>query len=195
MSSKSPPGYETEGKCWNALKSSIWREQFSSSTQKKATEKNWSSGHAWSIPSPTATNDITKPTASKTTSKRPLPDPSPLVPLISRHLGLLVMLVLVHKWATYLQTIHENQYWFSNIRVSYSRNSPRNASKCLYWLPLGKSQLGSTVSAVKLVLVRVTPLYLSIKQCYEFWMEAPIRGRVFWENHSICKTFVVEQQI
>jgi len=63
-----------------------------------------------------ASNEIAKPTASKTTSKRPLPDPSPLVPLISRHLGLLVMLVLVHKWATYLQTIHENQYWFSNIR-------------------------------------------------------------------------------
>merc|ERR1719423_66162 len=57
-----------------------------------------------------------KVAASTAPKKRPLPDPSPLVPHTSKHLGLLVMLVLASKWATYLTTIHENQYWFSNIR-------------------------------------------------------------------------------
>ena len=56
--------------------------------------------------------------ASTAPKKRPLPDPSPLVPHISKHLGLLVMLVLASKWATYLTTIHENNLWFSNIRVT-----------------------------------------------------------------------------
>jgi hypothetical protein len=49
--------------------------------------------------------------------------PKPLLPLwkaANNLVGLLVMLVLANKWSNYLQTLHENEMWFSNIKASTS---------------------------------------------------------------------------
>ena len=31
--------------------------------------------------------------------------------------GVVVMMVCAYKWSTYLATLHENHFWFSNIKV------------------------------------------------------------------------------
>ena len=41
----------------------------------------------------------------------------PLISASNKMIGLLVMMYLAHKWSNYLQTLHENDMWFSNIKV------------------------------------------------------------------------------
>ena len=42
----------------------------------------------------------------------------PVLTGVNNILGVIVMLVLANKWSNYLQNLHENEMWFSNIKVS-----------------------------------------------------------------------------
>jgi hypothetical protein len=43
----------------------------------------------------------------------------PLLLGASNVLGAVIMLVLANKWSNYLQTLHENEMWFTNIKVKW----------------------------------------------------------------------------
>ena len=40
-----------------------------------------------------------------------------LAGVLNKLLGLIVMVVLTRKWSNYLAQLHDNQYWFTNIKV------------------------------------------------------------------------------
>jgi hypothetical protein len=42
----------------------------------------------------------------------------PLLIGASNVVGAIVMLILANKWSNYLSTLHENELWFTNIKVS-----------------------------------------------------------------------------
>ena len=43
---------------------------------------------------------------------------APLLTGANNVAGFIVMLIIANKWSNYLQTLHENEMWFSNIKVS-----------------------------------------------------------------------------
>ena len=43
----------------------------------------------------------------------------PLIHSMNQAVGLIVMVYLCHQWSNYLQTLHENDMWFSNIKVLF----------------------------------------------------------------------------
>ena len=40
--------------------------------------------------------------------------------------GVIVMMICAYKWSAYLATLHENHFWFSNIKVWFSTYSSSN---------------------------------------------------------------------
>ena len=46
----------------------------------------------------------------------------PLLKTTNTLVGFTVMIILCYKWSNYLQTLHENDMWFSNIKVSFSKD-------------------------------------------------------------------------
>ena len=61
----------------------------------------------------------------------------PLVYSVNNMVGLLVMVYLGHQWSNYLQTLHENDMWFSNIKVNKNKHFFTNKPNDIYFfLPI-----------------------------------------------------------